>query len=34
MTAYEECKPQDFLDEMQQELDRRIEAAAAAESAE
>ena len=34
MTAYEECKPQDFLDEMQQELDRRIEAAESAESAE
>ena len=34
MTAYEDCKPQDFLDEMQQELDRRIEAAESAESAE
>ena len=28
MNAYEGCNPQDFLDEMQVELDRRMEEAA------
>lgn len=28
MKAYKKCKPEDFLDEMQKELDRRMEAAA------
>ena len=27
MEAYNACNPQDFLDEMQEELDRRIEEA-------